>query len=195
MDIRQLTHDGLTLTVVRPARATKPPLLMVHGILASAWYFEKYQRFFAARGHDAYAVNLRGREESRIPAKLGRVSLRDYITDAADAARMIAGDGEPPLAIGHSMGGLIAQALAERGAVRAATLLCSAPPRGIALVSWRLAAKQLKYAPALLFSRQIAPSPDDMKSMALSHVPLERARRARATIRAGQRPASRASSR
>ncbi|MEP6692330.1 MAG: alpha/beta fold hydrolase [Gemmatimonadaceae bacterium] len=171
MDLRQLGHDGLTLTVVRATTATKPPVLMVHGILASAWYFEKYQRFFAARGHDAYAVNLRGREGSRMPARLGRVSLRDFITDAADAAAMIAGAGAPPIAIGHSMGGLIVQALAERGAVRAATLLCSAPPRGIALVSLKLALKQLKYAPAIVLSRPIAPSADDMKSMALSHVP------------------------
>jgi pimeloyl-ACP methyl ester carboxylesterase len=56
------------------------------------------------------------------------MSLLDY----ADAlAGQITALGEPPVVIGHSMGGLLAQMLAARGLARAAVLLAPVAPAGV----------------------------------------------------------------
>jgi hypothetical protein len=69
------------------------------------------------------------------------------------------------------MGGLIAQRLAERGEVRAAVLVTSAPPRGITVMSAHLARKQLKYLPAILRSRVVHPAREDLRDLVLNCVP------------------------
>src|SRR5688572_24036094 len=109
--LRRVKVEGLTVTVAEPPDAAsvgaRPPILLVHGMFGGAWYFERYQRFFAARGHATYALDLRGHGESRPVEQLGRVSVRDYIADAMTAASSL----DRPIVIGHSMGGLLAQAL------------------------------------------------------------------------------------
>ncbi len=108
----------------------RPPVLLVHGLMAGAWQFEHLQSWLAARGYTSYALNLRGHHGSRPVAKLGAVSVWRYIEDAAFVARELG----QPIVIGQSMGGLIAQKLAESGLAKAVVLVCSLPPRGIA---WR----------------------------------------------------------
>jgi pimeloyl-ACP methyl ester carboxylesterase len=157
----------LTLTVDRPAGPTRPPILFVHGMFGGAWYFERYQTFFAARGYPAYAVNLRGHHGSRPVADLGRVSVLDYVADATEAALRIGA----PIVVGHSMGGLITQKLAEAGVARAAVLLCAAPPRGIPVTSLRLIGRQLKYLPALLRWQPVRGASADHDALTLNRVP------------------------
>ena len=165
-----LTIDGLTVAVARgaPDGPPRPPLLLVHGISGGAWYWARYQAFFAERGYTSHAVDLRGRGRSRPVADLGRVTMTDYVADAlAVATRLPA----PPVVIGHSMGGLVAQKLAEAGAARAAVLLCTAPPRGIVLASRALVARQLKHLPAMLLGRPLAGSRADHDFLTFNRVP------------------------
>lgn len=166
-----ITIDGLTASVARPLAGTapRPPLLLVHGLSGGAWYWARYQLFFAERGYTSYAVNLRARGASRPVPALGRVTMADYVRDALDAAGSLS---QPPVVIGHSMGGLIAQKLAEAGAVRAAVLLCSAPPRGIPLVSRALIARQIKHVPAMLSSRPIVGTRADHDVLTFNRVPV-----------------------
>ena len=159
--------DGLTMEVERAPRATRPPLLFVHGMFGGAWYFANYLRFFAARGHDCYALNLRGHHDSRPVPDLGRLSVMDYVADAMDVARSIG----RPIVVGHSMGGLIAQKMAESDAVRAAVLLCAAPPRGITVASWLLLRKQTKFVGALLGSRPVLGELEDHVALSLNRTP------------------------
>jgi hypothetical protein len=70
--------------------------------------------------------------------------------------------------IGHSLGGLIAQRLAEEHAVRAAVLVCPAPPRGISLLSWELLRRQPRYLPAILSGKPLLPRPKDLTAIALN---------------------------
>jgi non-heme chloroperoxidase len=135
--------DDLTVACVRPPNAARPPVLFVHGYFATATVWSTWLAFFAERGVPAYAVNLRGRAGSKPGIDLGRASITDFIDDAAAVARHLG----TPAVVGHSMGGLIAQGLAERGAVRAAVLVSPAPPKGISVLSPRIAIKQLKYLP------------------------------------------------
>ena len=159
--------EGLALHVVRPASPTRAPMLFLHGMFGGAWYFERYQRFFASRGHATYALDLRGHGESRPVEQLGRVSVRDYIADAMTAARSL----DRPVVVGHSMGGLLAQALAEADAVRAAVLLCAAPPRWISPLTGRLLRHMIPHLPALLFGRPVIGTLDDHVDLSLNCIP------------------------
>ena len=159
--------DGLALTGLRPARAAGVPLLFVHGLFAAGWIFERWMRYFAERRRASYAVDLRGHGTSGAAADRGRVSVHDYVADAARAARALG----RVVAVGHSMGGLIAQKLAEVGLVDAAVLVSPAPPRGIPLLSLRLIARQAKYLPALLRSREIRVERPDADAIIMNRVP------------------------
>lgn len=160
--------DDLTVRYAPPARPTQAPVLFVHGYFASATVFEQWLPFFAARGFPSYAVNLRGRAGSRPSTDLGSTTIADFVMDATTVARHIG----TPTVIGHSMGGLVAQALAAQGDARATVLLTPAPPRGITVLSPRVLIKQLKYLPAILRSRVVAPDDDDLREIVLNRIPV-----------------------
>jgi non-heme chloroperoxidase len=172
-----LTLNGLTLTAERPARATRPPVLFLHGILGGAWYFDWYQRFFAERGYPAYALNLRGHHGSRPVDDLGGVSMQDYVDDALEAAHWLARAGDDgaavrPVVVGHSMGGLLAQKVAEADAASAVVLMCAVPPKGIYPVrTAQFFLRQFKYLPALLRSRPLAASRGDAAALFFNALP------------------------
>lgn len=161
------------LTGVRVAAGPAPgapaaaPVLFVHGLFGGAWMFEGWQRRFAARGRASAALNLRGHHGSRPVPDIGRVSLRGYIADAEEVARAM----DRPIVVGHSMGGLVAQALAAAGVVRAAVLLCSAPPRGILPGGPGLLLRQIKHAPAMLRSRPLFPDRADADALIFTRLP------------------------
>ncbi len=159
--------EDLTVRFAQPGRATREPVLFVHGYFASAMVFEEWLAFFAARGFPSYALNLRGREGSRLGADLGRASIADFVEDATTVARRVGA----AIIVGHSMGGLIAQRLAAQGDARVTVLLTPAPPRGITVLSTRVLIKQLKYLPAILRSRIVAPDADDLRAIVLNRVP------------------------
>ncbi|HTE43910.1 MAG TPA: alpha/beta fold hydrolase [Gemmatimonadaceae bacterium] len=159
----------LTVLCKRPHLPTRPPVLFVHGYFADATIFEAWLDFFAARGVPSYAVNLRGRAGSRPGIDLGRASIEDFADDASVVAKTL----DKPAVVGHSMGGLIAQKLAERGDVSAAVLVTPAPPRGISVLSPKVAIKQLRYLPRILTSRVVVPDREDLRSLILNHVPAE----------------------
>lgn len=165
--VETLTIDSLTVLAEQPARAVHPPVLFVHGIFAAGFVFAEWLTFFAARGFPAYAVNLRGREGSRPGTDVGRVSIVDFVDDAARIAQAL----RATTIVGHSMGGLVAQKLAERGTAQRLALICPAPPRGITVLSPRLIAKQVKYLPAILRSRALDPKADDLRDLVFNRLP------------------------
>ncbi len=165
--LQTLRIIDLALTAALPESPTRPPILFIHGILGGPWYFENYQRFFAARGYPSYAVSLRGRAGSREARDIGRISLEEFVTDATDAARALG----RPIIVGHSMGGLVAQRLAEEGVSDVAVLLSSASPRGITLATPRLIAKQARHIGTLLFSRPLIAGDAEADDLIFSHIP------------------------
>jgi non-heme chloroperoxidase len=159
--VETLTIDSLTVLAEQPARPVHPPVLFVHGYFAAGFVFTQWLTFFASHGFPAYAVNLRGREESRPGTDVGTVSIVDFVDDATRVAQAL----NATTIVGHSMGGLVAQKMAERGIVQRLALICPAPPRGITVLSPRLAAKQIKYLPAILRSRPVHPKADDLRDI------------------------------
>ena len=121
------------LTHLPPAGPHRTPLLFVHGAYSGAWCWEEhFLPYFAARGHPAYALSLRGHGASAGRESLALASISDYVEDVAHAVRRFQ---TPPVLVGHSMGGLVVQRYLERHDVPAAVLMASVPPTGLWLAS------------------------------------------------------------
>lgn len=106
-------------------------LVMIHGMWGTHASWDHYRQFMEARGYHCVIPDLRHHDVSPQdppPPGLGETGLEDYADDLEDLIRSMP---EPPVIIGHSMGGLLAQLLAERGLGRAVVLLTPASPAGI----------------------------------------------------------------
>jgi putative flavoprotein involved in K+ transport len=76
-------------------------------------------------GHRCHAPSWPHRSA---PEALGQLGIEEIVEHYARQARALP---EPPILVGHSFGGLVAQILLDRGIGRAAVALCPAPPRGV----------------------------------------------------------------
>lgn len=105
-------------------------IVMIHGMWCRGVVWENYRQFFEGAAYRCLVPTLRhhdsGLRETPDP-RLGSISLRDY---AADLKALVEELAEPPILMGHSMGALIAQAVAARVPVRALVLLTPAPAAG-----------------------------------------------------------------
>ena len=104
------------------------PVLMVHGAFCGGWAFEAFRKPFEAAGHPCLAPDLRGHGPADPARAVTNVSMSDF---ANDIAGLIRAQPEPPVLIGHSMGGLVAQMAAARAPVRALILLAPSAPWGV----------------------------------------------------------------
>ncbi|HEX5379459.1 MAG TPA: alpha/beta fold hydrolase, partial [Phenylobacterium sp.] len=107
----------------------KAPVVMVHGAFCGGWAFEQFRAPFEAAGHTVLTPDLRGHAEGDPPHAVTGVSMSDY---ARDIARLCEAQPRPPVLIGHSMGGLVAQLAARKAPLRALILLAPSPPWGVA---------------------------------------------------------------
>ena len=113
-------------------------LLMVHGIGCGGDVWDRMRPGFESGGWICEAPTLfpDKRVKTDPPADLPDLGLDDYVDAMAETARRLTeATGEKPAIIGHSMGGLIAQCLAERGLVSQAVFLTPAQPRDCAIIS------------------------------------------------------------
>ncbi len=106
-------------------------IVFIHGAFCGGWCFADIMPVFAEQGWSCEAPDLPyhvpGPKRTPDPA-LARQSVTDYTRDmAAFVGRLT----EPPVIVGHSMGGLIAQQLAAQGLARALILFAPAPPWGV----------------------------------------------------------------
>ena len=168
--IESIDVGNLVVLRALPGQATRRPVVFVHGIFGQAALWSDWLVRFAERGFPAYAVNLRGRGGSAPNIALGRATIGDFADDVRAVITELSRDGSSPALIGHSMGGLIAQRVAADGGVAAVALAAPAPPRGISVLSPRVAIKQLKYLPAILLSRVLRPGAADLRELVLNRL-------------------------
>jgi pimeloyl-ACP methyl ester carboxylesterase len=122
-------HDrGLYIESWLPERRSRrKPLLMVHGELGGSWVWERYLGYFAGRGWEGHALNLRNHHWSSTadPAEL---SFETYTEDVVAAMDRL---GPNTVAIGHGLGGLLVLKAAERMPIAALILISPEPPRDL----------------------------------------------------------------
>ena len=112
-------------------RSRRKPLLFVHGELGGSWLWERYLGYFAGRGWEGHALNLRNHHWSQTadPAEL---SFEMFVEDVAS---VIARLGPGVVVIGHGMGGLLALKAAERQPVAGLVLIAPEAPGELRLAA------------------------------------------------------------
>lgn len=110
-------------------------ILLVHGAWHGPWCWDGVAERLRRRGHRVEAVRLRGDDRPR-----GRSwhRVHHYVQDVGAAAARFT---EPPVLVGHSLGGLVVQRYLERGPARGMVLLAPIPHRGSLGAAARLAAR------------------------------------------------------
>ena len=106
-------------------------ILMIHGFACGGDSFDALNASLSKQGWRCEAPTLfqHLRTIGAPPDELKHLSLADYMRAAEDYAhRLTDEDGEKPMVIGHGLGGLIAQKLAERHAVSGSVLITPFAP-------------------------------------------------------------------
>lgn len=106
-------------------------IVMIHGMFGGAWYWENFRNYFEQYGFRCAVPTLRFHDihpPEPAPPQLGTTSILDYASDLEQQVRQLPA---PPILMGHSMGGLLAQILGARNLARALILLTPASPAGI----------------------------------------------------------------
>src|SRR3954467_13865593 len=108
-------------------RSRRKPLMFVHGERAGSWVWERFLGYFAGRGWEGHALNLRNHFWSQT-ADPTELSFETYTQDVVAAMERL---GPNTVAIGHGMGGLLAMKAAERMPIAALILLSPELPRDL----------------------------------------------------------------
>ncbi|UWR47020.1 lysophospholipase (plasmid) [Phaeobacter inhibens] len=130
-------------------------IILIHGMGCGGEVWGPMQATLEAQCWRCTAPTLLPAERPVAPAADARppkVTLTDYIADARSHCEAVAARSRrKPIVIGHSLGGLIALALASEGACSKAVCITPAPPRGIAnRTPWSM----VLYANVLLSGKQ-----------------------------------------
>jgi len=131
----------------------KPPILLLHGACSQPAHLRAWEAYFASAGHPCVAPALPGHAPDDLAA-LARLRMKDYL--AAVVAARNAFD-RPPIIIGHSLGGLLAQQLAAKTECAAIVLVASLPPGPLPMTAIAFP-HFLPLAPAVLLGRPIRPT-------------------------------------
>ncbi|MBI1328816.1 MAG: alpha/beta fold hydrolase [Alphaproteobacteria bacterium] len=134
----------------------RPPVIMIHGAFCGGWVFDHWRVLFEERGYFVHAPDLRFHGAGkRPPLALGTTSVLDY---AADLEADFDAFDVPPILIGHSMGGLLAQMLAARRPVAALVLLAPSAPWGVLpSTPFEIASAQALYLAGDFWARTLKP--------------------------------------
>ena len=113
----------------------RPTVVLVHGMFMNSACWAGWIPRLEGRGFSVMAPSWPGRDgpvevvRARHPdPTLPRLGFDAIVARYADRVRALP---EPPIIIGHSMGGLVTQVLLSRGLGAAGVVLDSAPPRGV----------------------------------------------------------------
>lgn len=161
----------------------KAPVIMVHGAFCGGWTFDSFRRPFEAACHAVLAPDLPGHAPGGSAAGL---SMADY---AREIARLARACETPPVLIGHSMGGLVAQMAASRAPVDRLILLAPSPPWGVHGSSLEEAVSAVSlYALGPYWLQAVTPDYGVVRRYSLDRLPREQRRAlfARMTAESGR---------
>jgi pimeloyl-ACP methyl ester carboxylesterase len=124
-------------------------IVLIHGLWTTPLAFEFWAHNYSERGYMVYAPSWPGMESDiralrRTPDSFASLGLRE-ITDHYE--RFVLALDEPPILVGHGIGGLVVQALLDRGLGICGVAVASAPIRGI----WTLPYSKMRVVTPQLF--------------------------------------------
>jgi pimeloyl-ACP methyl ester carboxylesterase len=124
----EIPERGLYVESWMPERRSRRrPLLFVHGELTGSWVWERYLSYFASRGWEGHALNLRNHYWSQT-TDIATTDFEAYVEDVVSVMQRL---GPNTVTVGHGMGGLLILKAAERHPVGALVLLDSELPRDL----------------------------------------------------------------
>lgn len=107
----------------------KQSIVLVHGMWSRGVLFSGFKNFFQEKGYECIEPDLpMHTKEKSINMQVGNLGFLDF---TEHIAKIIQKMENPPVVMGHSMGGLIALKLAEMGLAKKAVLITPATQRGI----------------------------------------------------------------
>lgn len=117
----------------------KPKIIFIHGMFLNPKSWEPWVAYFTDLGysceappwplHEGEPADLR----ARVPEGLGKLSLAELHEHYADLVRA---EPQPPVVIGHSLGGLLVQKLAADGLIAAGIGICPVAPNRMLALDW-----------------------------------------------------------
>jgi pimeloyl-ACP methyl ester carboxylesterase len=127
---------------------SRVPVVFIHGLWLHSSSWQPWAEYFRAAGFDPITPEWPGVPDTVAEARAHPESQAgvgiDQVIDSF--ARIVEALPQPPVLVGHSFGGLVVQALLDRGLGRAGIAIDPAPIRGVV----RLPVAQLRSAlPAL----------------------------------------------
>ena len=147
----------------------KGTLLLVHGMGLGKWMWERDQALYAEAGFESWAIDLPAHGDNAGED----CNLEQMVTAVAEAA----GQLENPILIGHSLGGLIAQLVAERLKCRGMVLINAVPPGGVRWVpSWLGVKAFLPHLHSVLRSKFVTLSFEAYQSTGFKMIPEDQQR-------------------
>ena len=121
----------------------------------AAWCWEPhFLPYFAALGYDSYALSFRGHGSSEGRERLRWISFAEYVSDVEQVASQMA---QPPVLVGHSIGGLVVQKYLEQHDSPAVVLLASVPPETAVRIAARVARRRPLAAMKALLTLRMYP--------------------------------------
>jgi pimeloyl-ACP methyl ester carboxylesterase len=154
-----------------------PPILLVHGAFSCPAHLAAWSAYFTEAGYQCHTPALPGHDPFD-PVALSYLNLSHYL------AALLALHGKlatPPIVIGHSMGGLLAQRLAAVSPCSALVCVASAPPRALQ-VQLRSLPYLIPLFPRILAGLPIQPSGAAVRCLALHDLPQSEKRDLEATL-------------
>ncbi|MDF2824797.1 MAG: alpha/beta hydrolase [Mycobacterium sp.] len=110
-----------------------PDIVLIHGLWISYTAWQPWTKYFAAKGYNAIAPRWPGEADNTTASRENPDTQAGFGIDQLTGhfAAVIEQFDAPPIAIGHSFGGLIAQKLLGQNRVAAAVAIDPAPMKGV----------------------------------------------------------------
>lgn len=108
-------------------------VVFIHGLWVAHTAWEPWQEYFAAQGHQAFAPKWPGEHDTPEETRLNAADQAGFGIDELTAhfAEYLEQFDTPPVVVGHSFGGLIAQKLLSQNKAAAAIAIDPAPIKGV----------------------------------------------------------------
>jgi pimeloyl-ACP methyl ester carboxylesterase len=166
--VKDTMRAGFPTIESAPADTGKAPVVLLHGAFADHDSFRGWVGRLAEAGHPTLAPARRGRVGVG-PDKAAGLTFDDYVEDTVAILDTL---DQPAVLVGHSLGALLAQRLAEQGRARAIVLIAPAPPAMLTAQAVALP-RFLPQMPRIMSGRPFVMGPGSCSTLALNKLPEE----------------------